>query len=190
MKIYSEMVSGMRRDGFEVSTFNIPYVIDDRLDGDASIQEMFHVPFVESDIAVYMLYRSYFTDSGLGKGTANVLSYARSLNGGSAGIGNYMHKYIAFNDFADDLRIAARWSPVVHIYNLESLVFRGWLGRLASVDVRAPVESAFTKRIIITGYRLYFFLLDLFTGASALWASGILVLVWLGLWRPWRATSR
>jgi len=160
--------------------------MDDRLDGDASIREMFHVAYVPSDIDVYMLYRSYFKDAALGKGAANVLSYARSLKQGSAGLGSYMREYIDFNDFADDLRIAARYSPVAHIYNLESLVYRGWLGKISAVDLGAPVATPFRERAFITAYRLFFFMLDLCTGFSALWAGALFVSLWAGLWRPWR----
>lgn len=185
VRVYAETVSRMKRDGFEVSSFNIPYVLDDRLDGDDSIQEMFHVAFVESDLSIYMLYRSYFMDSGLGRGAANAISYARSLGGGSAGIGSYMRDCISFEDFSADLRMAARYSPVVHVYNLESLVYRGWLSRMGSIDVKGPLETPFSQRLIITGYRLFFFMLDLCTGMSALWGAGVFLALWLALWRPW-----
>lgn len=183
--IYADVVARMKRDGLEVSSFNIPYVLDDRLDGDDSIQEMFHVAFVESDLSIYMLYRSYFMDSGLGKGAANAISYARSLGGGSAGIGSYMRESISFEDFSADLRIAARYSPVAHVYNLESLVYRGWLPRMGDVDLKGPLSTSFMERLVITGYRLFFFILDLCTGWSSLWGAGVFLALWFALWRPW-----
>lgn len=186
VRVYADVVARMKRDGFEVSSFNIPYVLDDRLDGDDSIQEMFHVAFVESDLSIYMLYRSYFMDSGLGKGAANAISYARSLGGGSAGIGSYMRDGISFEDFSADLRMAARYSPVAHLYNLESLVYRGWLWKMKTVDVSESLSTPFAERLVIVGYRLFFFMLDLFTGVSAVWGAGVFILVWLGLWRPWK----
>ncbi len=172
--IYRDTVLQMQKDGYEVSTFNYAYILDDMLDGDNSIQEMFHIVFVPSDISSYMFYRSFFKDSGLGTGAANVLSYARSLNGGSAALGSYMKPFFSFEHLAEDLRIAARFSSVVHLYNLESLVLRGWLPRLSTVNLETPVDVPTMSALVITLYRTFFFLLDLFTGTSSLYAVPLL----------------
>ncbi len=177
-KIYSEMVEKMQGDGFEVSTFDYAYIIDDALDGDNSIAEMFHIVYVDSDFSIPMLYRSFFKDSGLGTGGANVLSYALVLDGNSAGIGSYMKDYLNVEDFREDIRIAARCSPVVHIYNLESLVGRGWLDEIEKIDIEKPVEISTVSALTIFGYRTFFFLLDLFTGTSRLYSIPSFVFVW------------
>lgn len=177
-KIYTEMVGKIREDGFEVSTFDYAYIIDDRFDGDTSIAEMFHIVYVDADFSVSMLYRSFFKDSGLGTGGANVLSYALVLDGNSAGIGSYMKDYLDVDDLREDIRIAARCSPVVHIYNLEALVNRGWLDEIENVDIEAPVEITTAGALTIFGYRTFFTLLDLFTGASRAYSLP----VFFGLW--------
>jgi hypothetical protein len=176
--IYGEAVKLMKADGYEVSVFNIPYVLDDRCDGDSSIQEMFHVAGVNSDMPVYMLYRSYFRDSGLGLGTASVVSYARSLAGGSAGIGDYMVPELTFSQLEEDMRIAARFSPVVHIYNLEGLVRKGWLERMPGIDLRQPVRVPIGSALFIQAYRAFFMILDVCYGASRYFAVALLLALW------------
>ena len=178
VKIYKGMVEEIRKDGFEVSTFDYAYLIDDALDGDNSIAEMFHIVYVDSDFSISMLYRSFFKDSGLGTGGANVLSYALVLDGNSAGIGSYMKDYLDVEDFREDIRIAARCSPVVHIYNLESLVGRGWLDEIEKTDIEKSVEISVVSALTIFGYRTFFFLLDLFTGTSRLYFFPFLIGVW------------
>ncbi len=179
--IYDDMVKKIKADGYEVSTFNYPYVLDDALDGDSSIAEMFHIVQVDSDVSVYMLYRSFFKDSGLGAGSANIVSYARAsaAKGGSVGIGNYLSDDLDFSDFEADIRIAARYSPVLHIYNLEALVTRGWLEKIADIDHNKPVRTPLPERIFIVGYRTFFFSLDLFSGMSGIYSFLILAVIWL-----------
>jgi hypothetical protein len=191
--IYADTIGRIQEDGFEVSTFDYAYIIDDRLDGDTSIAQMFHIVYVEADFSVSMLYRSFFKDSGLGTGGANVLSYALALksNGGnSAGIGSYMKDYLDVDDMREDIRIAARCSPVVHIYNLESLVGRGWLNEIEKVDIDEPLEISIASALTIFGYRTFFFLLDLFTGASRLYSLplffGLLILLTVFFYRRGR----
>ena len=178
VRIYSEMVDVIRADGYQVSTFNYPYLIDDRRDGDDSIAEMFHIAFVESDIDAYMLYRSFFKDSGLGTGSGNVASYARELSGASASLGSYMKDYLDVTHLESDIRIAACTSPVVHLYNLEALVIHGWLEDLSEIDQTAPVEVSIGGAAMIFGYRTFFFLLDLFVGESARFAWPLIIVIW------------
>jgi hypothetical protein len=179
--IYSDMIEEIRGDGFEVSTFDYAYIIDDRLDGDDSIAEMFHIVYVDSDFSVSMLYRSFFKDSGLGTGGANVLSYALALDGNSAGIGSYMKDYLDIENMREDIRICARCSPVVHIYNLEALVGRGWLDEIEEVDITKPVEISTAGALTIFGYRTFFFLLDLFSGESRLYSLPLFFGLWIFL---------
>ncbi|MBN1572266.1 MAG: hypothetical protein JW984_03615 [Deltaproteobacteria bacterium] len=175
--IYADTIVKIREDGFEVSTFDYAYIIDDRLDGDSSIAQMFHIVSVDADFSVSMLYRSFFKDSGLGTGGANVLSYALALKsdgGNSAGIGSYMKDYLDVEDLKEDIRISARCSPVVHIYNLEALVGRGWLDEIEKVNIEEPIDISIASALTIFGYRTFFFLLDLFTGASRAYSLPVL----------------
>ncbi len=177
--IYASMIDRMKRDGFEVSTFNYPYILDDLLDGDFSIAEMFHIAYVPSDIDAYMLYRSFYADSGLGYGEANIKLYAKNLKGGSASFGSYMRKDITFEQFADDLRLAARYSPVVHIYSLEALVKRGWLETMKGIDLTDEVDIPLGQNAFINAYQHVFIILDLFTGPSVIYPIGLLSLTWI-----------
>ena len=182
VRIYAEMVDTICADGYQVSTFNYPYLIDDRRDGDNSIAEMFHVAFVESDIDAYMLYRSFFKDSGLGTGSGNVVSYARELSGASASCGSYMKEYLDVTHLEADIRIAARTSPVVHLYNLEALVMHGWLEGLSEIDIARPVDVSIGEAAMIFGYRTFFFILDLFVGESKCFAWPLIFVTWGLCW--------
>ena len=176
--IYSDMVDTIRADGYQVSTFNYPYLIDDRKDGDDSMAEMFHIAFVESDIDAYMIYRSFFKDSGLGTGSGNVVSYAVELSGASASLGSYMKEYLDETHLEADIRIAARTSPVVHLYNLEALVMHGWLEGLSEIDPAVPVEVSVGEAAMIYGYRTFFFVLDLFVGESRAFVWPLVLVIW------------
>jgi len=178
VRVYAEMADTIHDDGYLVSTFNYPYLIDDRRDGDDSIAEMFHVAFVPSDIDAYMLYRSFFKDSGLGTGSGNVASYAVELSGASASCGSYMKEYLDETHLEADIRIAARTSPVVHLYNLEALVMHGWLEGLSAIDQTAPVDVSVGGAAMIFGYRTFFFILDLFVGESGRFAWPLVFVIW------------
>ena len=178
VRVYAEMVDTIHADGYLVSTFNYPYLIDDRRDGDDSIAEMFHIAFVESDIDAYMTYRSFFKDSGLGTGSGNVASYARELSGASASFGSYMKDYLDRSHLEADIRIAARTSPVAHLYNLEALVMCGWLEGLSEIDTALPVDISVGEAAMIYGYRTFFFMLDLFVGESRRFAWPLVFVIW------------
>jgi len=182
VSVYAEMVDVIRADGYQVSTFNYPYLIDDRRDGDDSIAEMFHIAFVDSDIDAYMMYRSFFKDSGLGTGSGNVASYAGELSGASASLGSYMKDYLDVTHLEADIRIAARTSPVVHLYNLEALVMHGWLEGLSDIDQTAPVEVSVGEAAMIFCYRTFFFMLDLFVGESTRFAWPLIFVIWGLCW--------
>ncbi len=179
--IYASMVDRMKEDGFEVSTFNYPYILDDLLDGDFAIAEMFNIAYVPSDIDAYMLYRSFFDDSGLGTGVANIKLYAKNLKGGSASFGSYMRDEITFDQFADDLRLAAQYSPVVHLYSLEGLVMREWLTKIKDIDLTEEVDIPLGQNLFINAYQHIFIILDLFTGSSVIYPIGLLSLTWIVL---------
>ncbi len=178
---YSRIINQIKKDGYETSTFNYPYVLDDKFVGETSIQQMFHVCYVKSDIPVYMLYRSFFKDSGLGTAGANVISYAGFLKGASIGIGSYMEDYLDYNDFSEDMAISSRYSRIVHIYNLESLIQRGWLDKLSKIDFNKPVKITFKDSFSITGYRLFFWILSLITDFNKFIYLSIFLVLWLSL---------
>ncbi len=132
---YRQAIELIRQDGFEVSTFNYPYVLDDRIDRDPSIQEMFHIVRVASDFDVYILYRTFFQDSGPGTGVANVISYGQSMHGQSAGIGSYFDSDLTWDQLEEDDRVAARFSPILQIYTLEGLIDHRWLESHSTIDL-------------------------------------------------------
>lgn len=182
---YLELAATIRHDGYEVHTYQYPVIVDDRRWGTTLIQRMLDIVDLPADQEVLMLYTSSLFAGRLSEmGGAFVRSYGQHADGIGIGvtgggvvldpISGLQAPRMSLPAFKRDLRLAARYTDVVHIFSLEGCVERGWLPDLAQLDWDAPVPRRWR-------WRLQMGLLRNLVGL-ALWASryGWTALGWLG----------
>lgn len=162
---YYDLIASIRHDGYEVHTYQYPFIVDDRRAGTTIIQRMLDIVDLPADQEVLMLYSSqifpllFRTDLG----GAFVRSYGEHADGIAIGVtgGGVVFDPVKGTQaprmtlaaFERDLRIAAQYTEIVHVFSLEGCVERGWLPYLATFDWDAPVTISRLARAQMGGIR-------------------------------------
>jgi hypothetical protein len=138
---YRALVSQIRADGYRVETFQFPFMVDERKAGSSLIQRLFSLVDLQADRELLMLYSSFVPAIGAGL----LWSYAPDAQGiivGITGKGVEPDSFavpLNWEEFARDLRLAARWCDLIFVYSLEGCVQQGFLERLCEFDWDEPV---------------------------------------------------
>lgn len=146
---YLDLAATIRHDGYEVHTYQYPPIVDDRRAGTTLIQRMLDIVDLPADEEVLMLYTSHIFRGRLHElGGAYVRSYGQHADGIAIGVTGggvvldpltgVQAPRMALEDFRRDLRIAAEYTDIVHIFSLEGCVERGWLPEIQALDWDAP----------------------------------------------------
>jgi hypothetical protein len=183
---YNNLVAEIRSDGYAVHTYQYPFMIDERRTATTLVQRMLNIVDLPADIEVIMCYSSMIPHHIFGNDLGGALVaeyglYADSIGIGSTGGGIVLDPEtgerapsLSWDAFARDLRLAAGFTDLIHVFSLEGCVAAGYFERLHdfdwSVPVHIPLPYRLTMRTLRTGIRL------------SLWWSrfGFTVLGWLG----------
>lgn len=174
---YRALVSEMQLDGFQVDSYHIPLMIDERRTGSTLLQRVAGLVDVPSDREVLMPYTSFLGPHGPGI-LWSYASDAQSIGVGSTGGGVQVAGLgdvppLRWEELTRDLRLARHWSDDIHIFSLEGCLQQDFLQRLINFDwdgpVKIPYESARMIDRLRKGLRVI------------LWSSAHPVLIMMGL---------
>jgi hypothetical protein len=140
---YAALVAQIRAAGYRVDSYLIPLIVDERRVGSTLIQRLFALVDLPVDREVLMLYSSFYRP----RGAALLWSYGRQaqsiglgVTGGGVQVANVVQpRFLDWEEFARDLRLAQRWTDDIHIFSLEGCVQQGFLQRLLGFDWDSPV---------------------------------------------------
>lgn len=180
---YSDLVSTIRYDGYEVHAYQVPLVADDRRAGATLIQRMLDIVDVPADVEVLLCYSSIAL-AALGDDLdgALIAEYGPAADGIGVGIveganirwGARDVPPLTWDMLERDLLLAGQYTDVIYVSSLEGCLDRGLLPRIAAIDWEAIPSVPIWKRTVTTLARLGLFIGLLFTRFSpALFA-------WLG----------
>lgn len=136
---YTALVGQMRRDGYLVESYHLPFIVDERKAGSKLLQKVGGLLDVPTDREVLMLYTSFATAIfGPEIGPGMLWSYAPeaeaiavgSTGGGVDTAGADHLPVLDWEGLARDLRLAARWTDQLYLFSLEGCVRQGFLKRL------------------------------------------------------------
>jgi hypothetical protein len=139
-QLYWGLVEHVRADGYRAESYQFPFIVDERRAWSSFLQRTAGLVDIPVDREVLMLYSSFFRPLG----DAMVWSYAPHAGAvaiGSTGGGVELAEGVpplSWEEFARDLRLAARWSDEVYVFSLEGCVRQGYLGRLPGFDWEEP----------------------------------------------------
>jgi hypothetical protein len=192
---YTEMIGAIRHDGYQVHTFQMPFVADDRRAGTTVIQRALDIMDLPADMDVLMCSScvpSERLDNDLGG--ALIASYGPSAD--SIGVGSASEDdgeeavYLPWLALRRDLLLAARYTDTIYLFSLEDCAERRMLDKIATLDWDAPARPSAGKRALVRGLRwlLLAALIGGRFGPPALaWAGwGLALLLW---WRGRRITN-
>ncbi|UCF59943.1 MAG: hypothetical protein JSV37_09255 [Anaerolineaceae bacterium] len=154
---YKALVNKMQLDGYQVDSYHIPLMVDERRTGSTLLQRVAGLVDVPSDREVLMPYTSFLRPYGPGI----LWSYAadaQSLGIGSTGGGVDVAGLsevppLDWEELARDLRLARYWSDEIHIFSLEGCIEGEFLARLIDFNWDGPVEIPYENARVIDRLR-------------------------------------
>jgi hypothetical protein len=139
---YLELVERIRADGWQVETYQLPLIVDEREAGSGLVQSLTGLVDLPADLEVLMLYSSFYRPHGPGV----IWSYggqAGSIGVGSTGGGVEWealgHRPLAWEELERDLHLAWVFCDHIHIFSLEGCVRQGFLPQLRRFVWDAPI---------------------------------------------------
>jgi hypothetical protein len=151
-RAYADLAAEIRADGYAVHAYQYPLIIDDRRADATLFQRALHVVDLPADVEVLLCYSSAVPRAIFGSDLGGALiaeygPYADSVGVGSTGGGldvealddSELHQ-LGWAAFARDLRLAAFYADMIHIFSLEGTVTRSFLERLTTFDWDTPTE--------------------------------------------------
>lgn len=190
---YSDLITRIHADGYEVHTYQLPLVADDRRAGTTLIQRAMDVVDLPADLEVLLCYSSLPIESlGNDLGGTLITSYGTAAD--SIGVGStsvYSDKTdssgqvvpaLTWEALERDMLLAARYTDTIYISSLEGCVERNLLPRIVEMDWNAEPVLPFRRRIFIDTLRsvlLAVLLIARFYRRLFAWLGWIIALVLL-----------
>jgi len=174
---YAALVSRIRADGYHVTSYVLPFILDERTAGSTLLRRCAGLVDLSVDTEVVMLYSSFVRPGGEGI----LWSYApqaQVIGVGSTGGGVEIEglgdpRPLNWDEFSRDLRLANRWSDDLFVFSLEGCAGQGFLTGLRTFDwdqpVSPPLDAARRADRVRQGFR------------AVLWASAHPLVIVLAL---------
>ncbi|GAB4203239.1 MAG: hypothetical protein OHK0022_27210 [Roseiflexaceae bacterium] len=197
---YIELFALMRQDGYEVHTYQLPFVADDRRAGTTLVQRALDVVDLPSDLDVLMCSSAVPLERlGGDLGGALIASYGPAADAvGVGGVSDEQEEdgisVLDWPALRRDLLLAARYTDTIYIESLEGCIERGLLPEIAALDWGAPVRPWRRRRALVGAMRAAIF--AVLTGArfgprALAWSGWLLAaLLWLRGRRRSRHTTK
>ncbi len=160
---YTDMIAEIHEDGYEVHTYQVPLLADDRRAGTTLLQRSLDVIDLPADIEVLKCNSGLpLTTSGQHLQGALIASYGPSAD--SIGVGSVdVHTMGACDDttvlslpwetLKRDLLLAARYTDTIYLFSLEACLRRGLLARIAALDWDSEPHIVQHKRLQVETLR-------------------------------------
>ncbi len=197
---YIDLIAEVHHDGYEVHTYQLPLLADDRRVGTTLVQRALDIVDLPADVEVLMCYSSLPMESlGNDLGGALIASYGPSAD--SIGIGITGSSVatdstgeglppLSWEALERDLFLAAHYTDTIYIFSLEGCVERGLLPRLASLNWEHEPNLMSWRRVLVGGLRtvlLLVLLIARFSRALLAWLGwGLAAILFVRQLRRWQ----
>ncbi|HEU5099835.1 MAG TPA: hypothetical protein VFU22_12480 [Roseiflexaceae bacterium] len=177
---YSELIVAIHLDGYEVHTYQMPVIADDRRAGTTLIQRALDIVDLSADLDVLMC-SSVVPIELLGDDLGGALVASYGGHADAIGVGSIDdadppnleswdwevadwrgpdregRSTLPWPALRRDLLLAARYSDTIYIHSLEDCVERGLLPKIATLNWEAPARARPGRRALIGLLRLLLF---------------------------------
>lgn len=147
---YSRLIARIKRDGFSVESYIIPFILEERFKKAEGLQRLTGIVDIETDTEIPMLYTSAMKNGALIplyhiKG----MPIALGSTGGGVKIGDFELASLTWEELERDIKVASGLTDEIVIFCLESSAAKGFLPKIAAIDFDAPVPdvSEGTKKV-------------------------------------------
>lgn len=156
---YRDLIAAIRHDGYEVHTFQVPLLADDRRAGTTVLQRALDIIDLPADVEVLTCYSSMSIEQFHNDlGGALIAAYGPAADaiavGSVAGDGwdaddADVLPSLDWNALRRDLILAAQYSDTIYVASLEGCVTRGWVERISRLNWTEEPAVALRYRIVI-----------------------------------------
>ncbi len=160
---YTDLIANIHHDGYEVHTYQLPLLADDRRAGTTLVQRAFDLVDLPADVEVLMCYSSIpLPRLGNDLGGALISSYGPTADGigvGSVGsasareVGAETLPPLAWEALERDLLLAAHHTDTIYLSSLEGCGERGLLPRIRAIDWDRDVQPFPSRQVLVAGLR-------------------------------------
>lgn len=195
---YTDLIAEIHHDGYEVHTYQLPILADDRRAGTTLAQRSLDIVDLPADVEVLMCYSSVPSERiGNDLGGALISSYgpaADSIGVGALGDGGTDDlPPLSWEALERDLLLAARYTDTIYVFSLEGCAERGLLPRIAALNWDADARVVLWKWALISAFRgliLAGLLIARFSRGMLAWLGwAIALLLLIREIRTWRRAS-
>ncbi len=189
---YADLVAEMHRDGYQVHSYQLPLLADDRRAGTTLLQRGLHIVDIPADMEVLLCFSSTPVENlPHDMGGALIASYrpaADSIAVGSidAVRGNEQRDArsapLTWEALQRDLLLAARYTDTIYVFSLEGCIESGYLPRIAGMEWSRDARPVLERALQLTTMRLLLFatlIVARFHRAMLAWAGWVLAVVLL-----------
>jgi hypothetical protein len=190
---YAKLIATVRQDGYEVHTYQLPLIADDRRAGTTLVQRTLDILDLPTDLDV-LLCSSSVSSERLGGDLEGALIATYGPDADAIGVGDDsdpdQEEPLPWSAFRRDLLLAAQYTDTIYVETLEYCVTSGIFKNIAEINWGERTVSGTGKRVLIATIRrfLQFALLTSRFGPRALAGSGWLLAA--GLWFRQRRAGR
>jgi hypothetical protein len=177
---YSELIVAIHLDGYEVHTFQMPVIADDRRAGTTLIQRALDIVDLSADLDVLMC-SSVVPIELLGDDLGGALVASYGAHADAIGVGSIddadppnleawdwdaadwhgpnseQRSTLSWPALRRDLLLAARYTDTIYVHSLEDCAARELLPKIAALDWEAPAHARPGRRALIGVLRMLLF---------------------------------
>ena len=141
-KLYNELLSAIKADGFQVESYIIPLIFKEREKKTTSFQKLLGILDVRTEKEIPMMYTSVIDNPGI------IPYYHRpdmpiglGSTGGGVKIEGFEAPAISWENLERDLLISSELTGEIFIFCLETSVKRGFLPKIKNFDFTQPAPD-------------------------------------------------
>jgi hypothetical protein len=181
---YYDLMTTMHHDGYEVHTYQLPFVADDRRAGATLMQRALDILDLPADVDV-LLCNSHVPIDWLDHdlGGALIASYgpvADAIGIGAVDLSEPSEQELPWSALRRDLLLAAQHTETIYIASLEYCVRNRLLTQIANLRWNTPAQARPARRMLVglaRGLLLLLLLAGRYGRGTIAWAGWFLALV-------------
>ncbi|WP_333691811.1 hypothetical protein [Chloroflexus sp.] len=187
---YIDLIAEIHHDGYEVHTYQLPLIVDDRRAATTTIQRALDIVDLPADVEVLLCFSSIPIEqfgNDLGGALIDIYGSAADAIGVGCIVGSAVRSSsvedlppLTWDALERDLQLAAHYTDTIYLFSLEGCVERGLLPRLAQIDWTVVPRPELTKRLLVRGLRALLLVVMLamrFSRPLLAWSGWIVALI-------------
>lgn len=141
---YRRLIDEIHDSGRSVETYQVPFVVDERLAGSTLLRRTFGLLDLPADVEVLMAYETYLGESLAASyfGQAGGIGVGVTGGGVNAGDEREERRLLRLEPLLRQCRAAHRAGSRVYVFSLEGCVWNGMLAALSDFDFTSDDDSA------------------------------------------------